>query len=121
MVSINDNEILIMGGDGEKGFQQDAYILYTEANDRISDQKATFNLRSTIFTNGEEISTWSNQCQNTRAASDCSCGEIVALVQGEDWEPYLITCKPSGEVETRIERVEEEDQKLQLDEAEEVK
>lgn len=73
MTSLGNNEILILGGDGDQGLLSDAYILDTKQMNTTQ-----------IFQGGIKLSTWSNQIQRT------GTDELTALVQDEDWQPFLI-------------------------------
>ena len=74
MAPLNESQILILGGDGESGYKSDAYILNT----------LTSSIHQVSPDLGLKVCTWSNQCLKT------SPDLITALVQDENWTPFVI-------------------------------
>ena len=83
MVAVSDRDILIMGGEGDSGHESDCFLLDT-AISTLSKQP--------ILNKGLDqlhFSTWSNQCYRTDGPASGTT-TITALVQDEDWQPFLI-------------------------------
>lgn len=91
MVALNDREILILGGDGQASFEQDAYIFDTAS------QRMTKKLNQLSDDGNLKVSAWGNQSKKLKN------GQVLALVQDESWEPFLIKYEANQNRVTRIE------------------
>ena len=95
MVAVSDREILIMGGEGNSGHESDCFLLDTETS--------TLSKQSILSTGLDclQFSSWSNQCYRTDGPASGTT-EITALVQDENWNPFLINYSVQDGLLTKV-------------------